>query len=97
MILTVEVEYYTQTYFLLHLGMPGRDDVEESSSSLGYSPSDYSDPSKGFQEETTVPDLRASQLASRDGGAIDTLAELGRAHSSDWAEGSLAKCERLPR
>ena len=48
MSLTVEVEYYTQAYFILHLGMPGHDDVEESSSSLGYSPSDYSDPSEGF-------------------------------------------------
>ena len=54
MSLTVEVEYYTQAYFLLHLGMPGRDDVEESSSSSGYSPSDYLDPSEGFQEEAKI-------------------------------------------
>ena len=50
MILTVKVEYCTQAYFLLHLGMPGRDVVEESSSSSGYSPSEYSDPSEGFQK-----------------------------------------------
>ena len=97
MILTVEVEYCTQAYFLLHLGMPRRDDVEESSSSSGYSPSDNSDPSEGFQEETAVLGLRASQLASRGDGAINTPAELDRAHSLDRAEGSLAGRERLPR
>ena len=63
MILIVEIDYCTQAYFLLHLGMPGRDDVEESSSSSGYSPSDYLDSSKGFQEETTVLSSQASQLA----------------------------------
>ena len=77
--------------------MPGHDDVEESSSSSGYSPSDYSDPSEGFQEETAVLSSRASQLTSRDGAAIDTPTELDRAHSSGRAEGSLAGCERLPR
>ena len=61
-----------------------RDDVDESSSSSGYSPSDYLDPSEGFHEETATLGLRASQLASRDGGAIDTPAELDRAHPSDW-------------
>ena len=60
--------------------MPGRDDVEESSSSSGYSPLDYSDSSEGFQEETTVLGSRASQLASQDGGAIDIPAELDHAH-----------------
>ena len=54
MSLTIEVEYCTQAYFLMHLGMLGRDDVEESSSSSGYSPSDYSNPSKGFQEGAVV-------------------------------------------
>ena len=62
--------------------MPGRNDVEESSSSSGYSPSDYSDSSEDFQEETVVPSSWASQLASRDSAAIDTPAELDRAHSS---------------
>ena len=47
---------------------------------LGYSPSDYSDPSEDFQEETAVLDLRASQLVSLDGGAIDTPVELDHAH-----------------
>ena len=63
--------------------MPTRDDVEESSSSLGYSPLDYSDPSEGFQEKTTVLSLWAPYLASRGGEAIDTLTELDRAHSLD--------------
>ena len=61
--------------------MSGRNDVEESSSSSGYSPSDYSDSSEDFQEEIAVLGLRASQLVSRDGVAIDTLAELDRAYS----------------
>ena len=54
MSLIVEVEYCTQAYFLLHLGMPGRDDVEKTSSSSGYSTSDYSDPSEGFHEEAEM-------------------------------------------
>ena len=54
MSLTVEVEYYTQAYFLLHLGMLGSDDVDSSSSSLGYSPLDYSDHYEGFQEEAKI-------------------------------------------
>ena len=54
MILIVEIDYCTQAYFLLYLGMPGRDDVEESPSSSGYSPLDYLDSFEGFQKETTV-------------------------------------------
>ena len=77
--------------------MSGRDDIEESSSSSGYSPSDYSDSSEDFQEEIMVPSSQISQLACRDDAAIDTPAELDRAHSSGRAEGSLKGCERLPR
>ena len=72
-----------------------RDDVEESSSSSRYSPSNYLEPSEGLQEETAVVDLRAPHLASQRGEEIDTLAELDCPHSSDRAEGSLVGCERL--
>ena len=75
--------------------MPKRDDVEESSSSSGYSPSDYLKPSEGLQEETTVVDLWAPQLASQRDEEIDTPAELDCPHSSDRAEGSLVGRERL--
>ena len=54
MILTIKMEYCTQAYFRLHLGLPERDDVEESSSSSGYSPLDYSDHYEGFQEEAKI-------------------------------------------